>query len=167
MDIRLARLTSAMIQLYGGDARRIHHFLKVHDFAAAIGMIEGLDSKTQFTLEAAALVHDIGIHISEEKYGNCNGKNQEKEGPALAKAMLEGIDGFDEDIIKRICYLVGHHHTYTGIDGIDYQILIEADFLVNGYEDGLEDKEINSFVTKIFKTATGIYFAHDVYRSAF
>ena len=27
-----------------------------------------------------------------------------------------------------------HHHTYTGVDGIDYQILLEADYLVNADE---------------------------------
>lgn len=47
--------------------------------------------------------------------------------------------GFAENVIERVCYLIGHHHTYTGIDGRDYQILVEADFLVNLYEDGRTD----------------------------
>ena len=34
-------------------------------------------------------------------------------------------------MIRRVEYLVGHHHTYKDIDGLDYQILVEADFLVN------------------------------------
>ena len=34
---------------------------------------------------------------TEEKYGNCNGKLQEKEGPALAKKLLEEL-GFDCDV---------------------------------------------------------------------
>ena len=29
--------------------------------------------------------------------------------------------------IDRVAYLVGHHHTLSGIDGIDYQILIEKE----------------------------------------
>ena len=33
--------------------------------------------------------------------------------------------------IARVAYLVGHHHTLRGIDGIDYQILIEADYIAN------------------------------------
>jgi hypothetical protein len=28
-------------------------------------------------------------------------------------------------------------HTYTGVDGMDYRILLEADFLVNAHSDGL------------------------------
>lgn len=39
-------------------------------------------------------------------------------------------------------YLVGHHHTYKDIDGLDYQILVEADFLVNYFEDGLDKEHI-------------------------
>ena len=74
-----------MIELYRGDAKRIQHFCKVHSYAKLIAETEGVDSKTLFILEAAALTHDIGIHICEETYENCNGKLQEKEGPALAK----------------------------------------------------------------------------------
>ena len=47
--------------------------------------------------------------------------------------------GFDAELIDRISYLIAHHHTVTGIDGMDYQILIEADFLVNAAEKGLGD----------------------------
>ena len=50
--------------------------------------------------------------------------------------MLKSL-GFEQDVIERVSYLVGHHHTYTDIDGMDYQILVEADFLVNILEDGL------------------------------
>ena len=53
--------------------------------------------------------------------------------------MLEELE-FDETDIEQICYLVGHHHTYTNIEGIDYQILVEIDFLVNFYEDKLRHK---------------------------
>ncbi len=37
------------------------HLTKVHDYARTIPLLEGLDDKTLATLEAAALVHDIGI----------------------------------------------------------------------------------------------------------
>ena len=57
--------------------------------------------------------------------------------------------------MERICYLVWHHHTYTNIDGLDYQILVEADFIVNFYEDGLSKEAIAHTVAKIFRTASG------------
>ena len=61
---------------------RIQHFLKVHSFAKTIAVSEHLDEKTLFITEAAAIVHDIGIRLCLEKYGDGNGKLQEKEGPA-------------------------------------------------------------------------------------
>ena len=63
-----------MMEYDHGDVPRIQHFVKVYEFARMIGLMEGLDSKTQFTLESAAVVHDIGIHISEQKYGSSSGK---------------------------------------------------------------------------------------------
>lgn len=50
--------------------------------------------------------------------------------------------GFKEQVIRRVEYLVGHHHTYKDIDGLDYQILVEADFLVNYFENGLDKEHI-------------------------
>ena len=123
-----------MMEYDHGDVPRIQHFVKVYEFARMIGLMEGLDSKTQFTLESAAVVHDIGIHISEQKYGSSSGKYQELEGPAEAKKLLDGLE-WPADVTERVCYLVGHHHTYHDMDGMDYQILVEADFLVNLFED--------------------------------
>ena len=124
------KLHLAMIELYSNDAKRIQHFCKVHSYAKLIAETENVDKKCLFIIETAALTHDIGIHVCEEKYGNCNGKLQEKEGPAIAKKLLEKL-GFDKDVSDRVQYLIAHHHTYDNIDGIDYQILVEADFLVN------------------------------------
>ena len=126
----LNKLHLAMIELYSGDAKRIQHFCKVHSYAKLIAETENVDRKCLFILEAAALTHDIGIHICEEKYGNCNGKLQEKEGPVIAEKLLREL-GFEDVVSERVQYLIAHHHTYDNIDGIDYQILVEADFLVN------------------------------------
>lgn len=150
----ISSLIDEMIAYDKGDPRRIQHFMKVHDFARTIGQLEGLDEQTLYILESAAVVHDIGIHVCEEKYGSCEGKLQEKEGPALAKEMLERL-GYEQKVINRICYLVGHHHTYTNIDGIDYQILIEADFLVNMYEDGVSQDAVRKAYQNIFQTENG------------
>ncbi len=150
----ISSLIDEMIAYDKGDPRRIQHFMKVHDFARTIGQLEGLDEQTLYILESAAVVHDIGIHVCEEKYGSCEGKLQEKEGPALAKEMLERL-GYEQKVINRICYLVGHHHTYTNIDGVDYQILVEADFLVNMYEDGVSPDAVRKAYQNIFKTENG------------
>ena len=52
-------------------------------------------------------------------------------------------------------YLIAHHHTYDAIDGIDYQILVEADFLVNILEDGLSKEAALQAYQNIFKTESG------------
>lgn len=153
MDM-IKELMQKMISYYEGDPKRIQHFLKVHSLAKLIGLNEGLNEDVLFILEAAALVHDIGIKEAEGKFGKCNGKLQEQEGPALAEKMLESLH-FDPQVTERVCYLVGHHHTYSGIDGDDYQILVEADFLVNLYEDELPMDSIKSAYEKIFKTSSG------------
>jgi len=142
------------VQYDSPDVDRINHFLKVYSFAKAIGEGEGLPDKEQYILEIAALLHDIGIHESEKKYGNCDGHNQETEGPVIARAMLERL-GMEEEVIERVCYLIGHHHTYDQIDGMDYQILIEADFFVNAYESGMGIEAMREMYGRIFRTATG------------
>ena len=157
-----ASLIQSMIQYYEGDPRRIHHFLKVYGFAKTIGELECLDAETQFILETAAIVHDIGIKISEEKYGSSNGKYQEKEGPIVARPMLESL-GFSTNRIDRVCYLIGHHHTYADIDGVDYQILVEADFLVNIYEEQIASLSIQNIYKNIFKTSSGKQFLKQIY----
>lgn len=138
-----------------GDARRIQHFLKVHAFAALIGHLEDLPEETQAVLEAAAILHDIGIHAAEAKYQSTAGTYQEIEGPAPARALLLAVGGYSEAFIDRVCYLIAHHHTYDVVDGVDYQILLEADFLVNAYEDQLSPEAIRSFRDKVFRTKSG------------
>lgn len=150
----LHELMLAMIEFDRGDARRIQHFIKVHSLARTIGAAEGLDPDTLFTLEATAIVHDIGIHPAEEKYGHQNGKLQEQEGPAPARAMM-GRLGFAPEVCDRAAWLVGHHHTYDDIDAPDYQILVEADFLVNLFEDGASERAVRAAYDNIFRTETG------------
>ena len=94
----LEPLILKMISYDHGSPERIQHFLKVHSFAKTIAVLEHLDEKTLFITEAAAIVHDIGIRLCLEKYGDGNGKLQEKEGPALAEQMLSEL-GFEKVII--------------------------------------------------------------------
>ena len=92
------RLHMAMIELYKGDAKRIQHFCKVHSYAKLIAQMENVDEKSLFIIETAALTHDIGIHTCEEKYGECGGRLQEKEGPAIAADFL--VDICDDNLTK-------------------------------------------------------------------
>ncbi len=159
----IGKVINAMIAYYAGDPRRINHFLKVHGFAKAIGELEGLDKGTQEILEIAALTHDIGIKNSEKKFNSSAGNHQQTEGPPEAKKLLEDLD-IESVVIDRVCWLIAHHHTYTDIKELDYQILIEADFLVNAYEDNMPLEAISSFRTNIFKTNAGINLLNACYQ---
>lgn len=151
-----------MCAFFGKDIKRVNHLLKVYAFAQMIGKARGLDDRTQQIVEVAAAVHDIGIKESERKYGSSAGKYQEKEGPPLAKELLSSL-GCDPQVIQRVCYLVAHHHTYDAVDGMDYRILLEADFLVNAFEDGLSEYALYQAKRKIFRTDAGKVLLKDLY----
>ena len=156
------RLIAQMIAYDAGDPKRIQHFMKVYAFAQAIGTLEALSDEDQFVLNAAAIVHDIGIKISEEKYGSAAAKYQELEGPAVALPMLRTL-GYAEADCKKICWLIAHHHTYQEFESIVHQILIEADFLVNLFEDEASPEAIQSAYKKIFRTGTGKCFCKQMF----
>ena len=160
---KIEDLALAMIDYNNGDPKRIQHTTKVHAYASMIGKCEGLDEDTLFILESAALVHDIGIRASEQKYGHQNGKLQEQEGPAVARDLLTRLGGFNDRQIERICWLVAHHHTYHVCEDLDYQILIEADFLVNLYEDNESPNAIRAVCKNIFRTESGTRLLETMY----
>lgn len=152
---RQIKLLEAMMEFDGGNPLRIQHFLKVLGFARQIGKMEGLDLRTQEILETAAIVHDIGIKVSLEKYGDCIGKHQEMEGPPLVEELLTGL-GYEKAFVERVSWLVGHHHTYSNVEEPDHRILLEADFLVNSYESSESIEAIQAFMRNIFCTPSGI-----------
>ena len=152
---KLTLLAMKMIDYESGCPARINHFLKVTAYAKTIAEMEGLDEKRLFTLTAAALTHDIGIKPSLEKYGSSNGEHQEVEGPPVAQKMLSAL-GFDREVTDRVCWLIAHHHTYSDIIGADYQILVEADFLVNLDEGGASADAKKQTREKIFRTRAGL-----------
>lgn len=151
-----------MTDYFKGDKKRINHFIKVHSYAKCIGELERISKDELFILEIASIVHDIGIKNSELKYNSSAGKYQEIEGVPEAKKLLQSLN-FDTSIIDRVCYLVGHHHTYDNIQGLDYQILVEADFLVNLFEDNNSIESIKNVKSKIFKTKTGILLLENIF----
>ncbi len=164
-------ILNEMIKYFGNDAKRINHALKVYGFAKAIisqeqQVREQIASELQVsgqkaqesnaweTIEIAALLHDIGIKEAERKYNSSAGKYQEMEGPAIAAGIMEKC-GVEPIAVERVCYLVGHHHTYGKIDGIDFQVLVEADFIVNAFEDGMEATQLKAVYDKYMKTSAG------------
>ena len=151
----VAQIMENMLAFSEGNIHDIDHFLRVWSYAKTIGELEGLDRETQFILEAAAIVHDIACPLCREKYGSTNGKYQEREGAPMVRAFFAGSD-LSAEQIDRIAWLVAHHHTFNEIEGIDYQILVEADYIANASENEYDKKNIENFMAKIMKTDSAV-----------
>lgn len=106
----------------------IEHTLKVLQNAEDIMKGESIEEEKEL-ITIVAILHDIGAVEAQKKYGSIDGVYQEKEGPAVAREILQRV-GYNENI-DRICFIVGNHHTPSKINGIDFQIQWEADLLEN------------------------------------
>ena len=81
----ISQIMEKMIAFSKGNIHDIDHLIRVWTYAKTIGELEGLDQETQYILEVAAITHDIACPLCREKYGNANGKLQEKEGEVLVR----------------------------------------------------------------------------------
>ncbi len=160
--MKIEELIETAVKYDCGDPKRINHFMKVYAYASFIGKREGLSDEEMEILSAAAVLHDIGIHNAENLRGSAAGKYQELEGPPVAADILSS-QGASEEFIQRVCNMVGRHHTYTGIDSAELQILIEADFLVNIFEDNMDTDSIGSVRERIFRTESGKMLLDEIY----
>jgi len=153
MKYSAKKLIGEMIDYFGDDAKRINHALNVLDYARKIHKKEGGDL---IIVEAAAILHDIGIPESERKYNSSAGNYQEIEGPPIANAILKEFDISSNDIFH-ICRIIANHHSDKDIDTIEFQTIWDADWLVNiPDERNIEDRErLEHEIEKLFKTETG------------
>lgn len=151
-----------MVYYFGDDIKRISHAFKVYGFTRAILAGENVSGEMAFITELAAILHDTGIKEAIRKHGSSASHFQEMEGPAVAQAIMEECR-IAEEVINRVCYIVGHHHTYTKIDGTDFQILVEADFLVNIQEGYISTEAAPNVIRNYFKTKTGRELAESVF----
>ncbi len=143
-----------MIAFYKGSIHDINHTMKVYTFAKTIGEEENLDPYLQETLELTAIVHDLSCPYCKEKYGCSAGYYQQIESEPLVREFFADF-ALKPEQLERIVYLVTHHHTYRNVDGLDYQILLEADYLVNCDESMKYKRNYQVFLTEIFQTETG------------
>ena len=150
----LNRVIEQMIHYNQNDVKRVNHALKVLGYAQAILISADLDEKSKNIILYTAVLHDIGIKESERKFNSSAWNYQEIEGPPIAEKMLLELN-IPADIIKRVCFIIGNHHSYDKINGIDFQIIVEADFLVNIYEKSLSISTIVDIKNNYFKTESG------------
>ena len=152
------RLIEEMKKVFGEDTKRIDHALTVLDYAQQIQAVQGGDP---FIVRAAAILHDIGIHEAERKYGSAAGKFQELEGPGIARQILAKF-GLGEDVVEHICKIIANHHSAKDIDTKEFRIVWDADWLVNITTDfaNAGKEKLHELIDKTFKTDKGRQIAH-------
>jgi len=140
----------------------IDHTIRVLRNAELIMNGEAASDTVRETISLAAVLHDIGAPEAKRKHGSMDGHLQEIEGPPIARSILERI-GVSPATINRVCYIVGHHHTQAKIDGIDFQIIWEADYL-EFLQYGQKSKDPDILKQKVqenFRTASGLELAYE------
>lgn len=138
----------------------IGHALNVLKNAETIMDKEGINGRESYLISVTAILHDIGMINAKEKYGSTSGPYQEKEGPAAAKALLVG-ECLSDDEVERICYIIGNHHAPNKIDGIDFQIIWEADLLeaLKKFDKEANQEKLTDIINKNYKTKSGVELA--------
>ena len=116
-------LIKAMEAYFQADTKRINHAIKVTGYAEELLKGEGGD---ETIVIGAAVLHDIGIHAAEKKYGSTLGKYQEIEGPPIARQILAQL-GLAAKQIEEICQIIAHHHSPGKINTRNFKILYDAD----------------------------------------
>ena len=159
-----AVLLNAMESYFGSDDKRIDHACRVTDYAEKLWEKEGGDFAIVI---AAAVLHDIGIHEAERKYNSASGKHQQIEGPPIARDILNRL-GVEPSHIDEICQIIAYHHSIGPMrDNPNFNILYDADWLVNlpdEYDTG-DRSNLRSIIDKVFLTESGRKVAEDIYLS--
>jgi hydroxylamine reductase len=146
---------------FDDDLKRINHAKAVLSYAESILKDEGGDQDVVFP---SAILHDIGIKECERKYNSVSGNFQEKEGPPVAEKILKKID-YPSEYMEEILEIIGNHHSPGKVTSLNFQILYEADWLVNLGDDfqHLHVDKKEKIIDKNFKTKTGIKLAKDLF----
>ncbi|MFB0507884.1 MAG: HD domain-containing protein [Thermodesulfobacteriota bacterium] len=151
-DLLKDRIALEMRKVFGTDHKRINHANRVAQIAEEISKAEGGDPAVVI---AASYLHDIGIHEAENKYNSSAGHYQEIMGPPIARNILEKL-GAEKNLIDEVCDIIARHHSPGKIQTLNFQILWEADCLVNFEEaSNQEPDHVKKTVEDTFKTATG------------
>lgn len=162
-DVVIAKMKDT----FGSDTRRISHALEVLKYALMLCEAEfPNDPGLKKVVELAAILHDIGIKRAEELYNSAAPVYQHREGPPIARKMLEDA-GYGEKMVGRVCHIIGNHHLKSSIDGTDFQLLWEADLLVNMRHLHVfknSPDRYGKMVLHNFKTGTGRQLALDLHR---
>ena len=132
MEYPKAKITRLLIGYFEDDNRRIEHAFAVLKEAELLQIKSDTAYDDEIVI-AAALLHDIGIKISEEKLGYNNSKTQEEFGPPAAEELLKSID-FPLAKIAIVKNIISNHHSPSKYDYPELELLKKADRIINNNE---------------------------------
>ena len=154
-DLLKDRVAIEMKRYFKADFKRIGHATRVARYAERIGKKE---LGNMAVILAAAYLHDIGIPEAERKYNSSAARYQEKEGPPIARAILEKL-GAQEKMIEAVCDIVGRHHHPRPEEDIAFKVVYDADLITNLEEQHKETPinrdRLDGIIEKSFLTAGG------------
>jgi len=155
------KLIEELERYFGDDKKRISHAKNVLKFAEELLRYEKAD---RHIVIPASILHDVGIKISEKKYGSSAGHYQEREGPAIAREILLKI-GIKKEEIDEICEIIAHHHSPGKINTQNFKVLYDADWLVNLKDEvSIKDKDkLREVINEIFLTKAAREIAEKTY----
>jgi HD superfamily phosphohydrolase YqeK len=144
-DLFRDRLAIAMHRYFGQDMKRIRHAEDVAAYAEEIGKAE---KANMAVVLAAGFLHDIGIREAERKFGSSSPRHQHTEGPPVARELLQELQA-EEDLIEEVCDIIGHHHTPREEESLNFQVLYDADLIVNLDEKYQEHPPVGEQLEKV------------------
>ena len=121
-------MVRAIVEYFGADDRRIEHALRVLHHADMI--MAGRPSCDPDIVIACALLHDVGIKVSEDRHGHNTGTTQEEYEPPVAGELLNST-GFPHGKIEIVKNIIGNHHSPSRYDYPELALLKDADRIVN------------------------------------
>jgi hypothetical protein len=112
-DLLKDRVAIEMKRIFKRDFKRIGHATRAARYAEEIGKAE--QGNLAVVLTATYLYH-IGAPEAERKHGSADGPFLEKEGPPVAREILERL-GATPGLVDEVCDIVATHHDDPRRDG--------------------------------------------------
>jgi HD superfamily phosphohydrolase YqeK len=161
IDALRKQLIRELENYFGSDRKRIDHAKSVLKYAEQLLREEQADP---YVVIPAALLHDVGIKVAEEKYQSSAPRYQEQEGPAVAGKILVEM-GYEDNNIYEICVIIAHHHSPREFEDTNFKVVYDADWLVNLRDevDVKDTEKLRAAIAKIFLTASGKRMAEEIY----
>ncbi len=154
-DLLKDRVAVEVKRYLKSDFKRIGHAGRVARYAEQIGKREGGNLAV---ILCAAYLHDIGIPEAERKYNSAAPEYQEKEGPPVARAILEKLKA-KAPLIDEVCGIIAHHHHPKGDDTLNFKVVYDADQIANLEEalkkTAMEKARLKEKIEKTFLTRSG------------